>query len=110
MIEISLEVEFNKEPRDIDEAVYYTVNLIQIRNKCKRERRFRLNTKHTYQEKGGDSYESPEEEDAKLSNSVKRVPFKPRQDGMRKTQHHNKTPNKGVSGEIVEKSREARRE
>ena len=104
--EISFEVEFNKEPRDIDEAVYYAVNLIQIRNKCRRERRFRSNTKRTYQEDSTGGYESTEGENAKLTNSVKRIPFKPRQDEMGKTQHHNKNRTKGESlsdRELLEK-------
>ena len=37
--EIRFEVEYHKEPRDIDEAVFHVVNLIQIRNSVKYDKR-----------------------------------------------------------------------
>ncbi|KAH3778575.1 hypothetical protein DPMN_180042 [Dreissena polymorpha] len=45
--DVKFEVEFNKEPRNIDEAVYFAVNLIEIRGSNRAERRSRYNAKRT---------------------------------------------------------------
>ena len=45
--DVKFEVEFNKEPRNIDEAVYFAVNLIEIRGSNKAERRNRYNARRT---------------------------------------------------------------
>ncbi|KAH3815431.1 hypothetical protein DPMN_143954 [Dreissena polymorpha] len=42
---IKFEVEFNKEPRTVDEAVYNDVNLMQIRNGSRNDRKWA--TQHT---------------------------------------------------------------
>ena len=42
------ELEFNKEPRHIDEAVYYAVNLIQIKSASRSVKRFISHAKRTY--------------------------------------------------------------
>ncbi len=41
--DVRFEVEFHKEPRNIDEAVYQVINLIQIRSSCRGEKRNRNN-------------------------------------------------------------------
>lgn len=43
--DVRFEVEFHKEPQNIDEAVYQAVNLVQIRNSCRGERRQRNMTR-----------------------------------------------------------------
>ena len=48
--DIRFEVEFHKEPRDIDEAVYYAVSLIQIRGSRNSDRRGRYQARRTYDE------------------------------------------------------------
>lgn len=42
------EIEFNKEPRNIDEAVFHTVNLMQIRGLNKGEKRNRYSTRRAF--------------------------------------------------------------
>ena len=95
--EISFEVEFNKEP-EISTKLFTTQSVLYKLQISARGKGGSAQTQKAHiKRKGGDSYESAEEEGAKLSNSVNRVPFKPRQDGMGKTHHHNKTLNKGES-------------
>lgn len=45
--DVRLEVEFHKEPKNIDEAVYQVVNLVQLRNSCRGEKRNRNNIRRT---------------------------------------------------------------
>ena len=58
--EMKFELEFNKEPRTIDEAVYFAVTWVQLRGK---DRRGRYHTRRTYEEQEGDnsrkSYQRP---------------------------------------------------
>jgi hypothetical protein len=49
--EIKFEVEFNKETRTVDEAVYHVVNLMQIRNGSRNDRKGRFNTRRAYETK-----------------------------------------------------------
>jgi len=53
--ELRAEIEFNKEPADIDEAVYHTVNLMQIRGSNRREGRGRFQARRAYHG-GGNHY------------------------------------------------------
>ncbi|MES9884357.1 MAG: hypothetical protein ABW185_26215, partial [Sedimenticola sp.] len=41
--EVRLDIEFHKDPRNIDEAVYEVVNLVQLRNSCRGDKRVRGN-------------------------------------------------------------------
>lgn len=43
--EVRFEVEYHKEPANIDEAVYHVVNLIETRNIARSDRRGRINTR-----------------------------------------------------------------
>ena len=50
--EVRMEVEFNKEPQNIDEAVYHVVNWVQIKNVSRGERRRRVNVCQSYEDDG----------------------------------------------------------
>ena len=53
--EVRMEVEFNKEPQNIDEAVYYVVNLVQIRNAGRGDRKGRFNMRQSCEIDSGET-------------------------------------------------------
>ncbi|KAH3806479.1 hypothetical protein DPMN_134799 [Dreissena polymorpha] len=59
--DVKFEVEFNKEPRNIDEAVYFAVNLMPIWGANRAERRNHYNARRTEHEDNVDSVKDDEE-------------------------------------------------
>jgi len=59
--DVKFDVEFNKEPRNIDEAVYYAVNMMEIRGSRRTERGNRYNNKRSEREDSVNSVVDEEE-------------------------------------------------
>ena len=75
--EVRSEVEFNKEPQNIDEAVYHVVNLIQIRNAIRSEKRGRYNLRQACED---DSMLEDEEWTYRVGGDRKFSKTEPRKD------------------------------
>jgi len=45
--DVRFEVEYHKEPKDLEEAVFQVVNLIQVKNGCKQDRPYKSHVRRT---------------------------------------------------------------
>lgn len=98
-------VEYHKEPKDIDEAVFHVVNMVQTRNACsnRQERPNKYQTRRTQVEAHqGTPWESLE------TSEVKRVPFEERKTTERElTQDSKPNQAKPTEGSKTDKMLEA---
>ncbi|KAH3866624.1 hypothetical protein DPMN_029722 [Dreissena polymorpha] len=69
--EAKFTVEFHKEPRDIDEAVFHVVNMIQTKNACRSDR----SNKHSLRTVAT-TEDGLEDSDSEYQEPVNRIPFK----------------------------------
>lgn len=69
--EAKFEVEYHKEPKNIDEAVFHVVNLVQLKSNYRNERQFRQQARRTKEVGQSDSYF---EDQSRELNGIYRIP------------------------------------
>jgi hypothetical protein len=68
------EVEYHKEPKDIDEAVYHVVNLIQTKGGSRHDRQGRHSARRAYENQREDSRDRSNERSNYIGSSINRIP------------------------------------
>lgn len=88
--EARFEIEYNKEPNDIDEAVYHAVNFMQTRRRSSvdtyAERKFKKFARRTSQGSDNEDSELEQQEDTQDYDHVMRIPMKGDMQQKRKPQ------------------------
>lgn len=88
--EARFEIEYNKEPEDIDDAVYHAVNFMQTRRRSSRDtyadRKFKKYARRTSQGSDHEDIEMEQQEDTEDYDHVMRIPMKADMQQKRKPQ------------------------